>query len=114
MARMPEAKLPLPRFTTEGEEAQYWETHSAASMWEKLAPGKPVKLLPSLSRSIRERQRARKAAVSVRLDPDQIEKVKEIAARKSIDYRTQLRLWITEGIQREGGAARARAVRPAG
>jgi hypothetical protein len=114
MPKMPEAELPLPKFESEEEEAQYWETHSVASIWQKLPRGKAAPLLPSLSRGIRERQVARKAAVSVRLDPDQIEKVKEIAARKSIDYRAQLQLWITEGIQREHGRSRprSRASRP--
>ena len=51
---------------------------------------------------IRDRyQRRRKSAISIRLDPDQITTAKTIAARKSIGYQTQLRLWIAEGIQRE-------------
>ena len=106
---MPEGKLPLPKFESEEEEAEYWETHSVAGIWQKLPRGESPPLLPSLSRRIRERQAARKAAVSVRLDPDQIEKAKEIAARKSIDYRAQLLLWITEGIQREHGRSRPRS-----
>lgn len=109
MPRMPEAKLPLPKFESEEAEAQYWETHSVAGIWQKLPRGKFTPLLPALSRSIRERQAARKAAISLRLDSDQIEKAKEIAARKSIDYRAQLRLWITEGIQREHGRSRPRS-----
>jgi hypothetical protein len=90
MRRIPEARLPLPKFASE-EETRYWETHSAAAIWEKLPRGKSVKLLPSLSSALRERQAPRKAAVSVRLDREQLEKAKEIAARKSIDYRTTSR-----------------------
>jgi hypothetical protein len=78
MRRIPEAKLPLPKFASEEEEARYWATHSAAGVWEKLPRGKPVKLLPSLARAIRDRQALRKAAVSVRLGPDEIERVKKI------------------------------------
>jgi hypothetical protein len=77
MPRMPEAKLPLPKFANEEEEVRYWETHSAAEVWDKLPRVKSVKLIRS-------------------------EKAKRIAARKSIAYQTQLRLWIAEGIRREG------------
>jgi predicted DNA binding CopG/RHH family protein len=52
---------------------------------------------------MRERHRRRKTVISLRLDPDQIDKAKKVAARKSIGYQTQLRLWIAQGIQREAG-----------
>ena len=99
---MPEAKLPLPKFANEEEEVRYWETHSAAEVWDKLPAVKSVKLASSLGQSIRERWASRKAAVSIRLEREQIEKAKRIAARKSIGYQTQLRLWIANGIRREG------------
>ena len=50
---------------------------------------------------MRERYERRKAAISLRLEPEQFAKAKRIARRKSIGYQTQLRLWIAEGIRRE-------------
>jgi hypothetical protein len=47
------------------------------------------------------RERYRKSLVQVSLTPDQIAQAKSIAAHNSIDYKTQLRLWIAERIQRE-------------
>jgi hypothetical protein len=44
---------------------------------------------------------AAKAAISIRLAPEQIAAAKKIAAAKSVGYQTQLRMWIAEGIQRE-------------
>ena len=101
MPKMPEAKLPLPKFKSEEDEARYWETHSIADIWDKLTPVKPIKLSPAQSKAIRERHAARKAAISIRLESAQIREARRIAARKSIGYQTQLRLWIAEGIRRE-------------
>ena len=99
MPRMPEAKLPLPRFANEQEEARYWETHSIAAIWDKLPPARSVKLSPALSKSIRERHK--QATASVPLDTKEVAAAKRIAKRKSIAYEALLRLWIAEGIRRE-------------
>ncbi len=102
MPRMPEAKLPLPKFANEREEARYWETHSVAAIWDKLPPARSVKLSPALSKSIRESHLRRKqATASVPLDTNEVVAAKRIAKRKSIAYEAQLRLWIAEGIRRE-------------
>lgn len=101
MRKMPEAKLPLPRFKNESEAAEYFGTHSVADIWDKLPPGRPVKLSRKLSKAVRERHARGKTAISIRLEPEQIIRAKRIAQRKSVGYQTQLRLWIAEGIQRE-------------
>ncbi len=52
--------------------------------------------------AIRERHAKVERPISIRLVPEQIAAAKKIAARKSVGYQTQLRMWIAEGIQREG------------
>lgn len=106
MKELAEAEWPLPDFPDDEAAAQYFETHSLANIWDKLKPVSPSKLAPEQSRKIRERHAQHKAAISIRLQPDQIEAAKEIAARKSIGYQTQLRLWIAEGIRREAGGSK--------
>lgn len=101
MRDLPPAKLPLPKFANEEEEARYWETHSVAEIWDQLKPVRPFKLPPEQVKAIRERCQRRKQAISLRLESRQILQAKRIARRKSIGYQTQLRLWIAEGIQRE-------------
>ena len=101
MRDLPPAKLPLPKFANEEEEARYWGTHSVADIWDKLPRARPVKLAPALSKAIRDRHARRKAAISIHLEPYEIFQAKRIAKRKSIGYQTQLRLWIAEGIRRE-------------
>jgi hypothetical protein len=43
--------------------------------------------------------------ISIRLAKEQIAAAKKIAARKSVGYPTQLRMWIAEGIRRESKRA---------
>ena len=89
----------LPNFASEAEAANWFDTHDISQIWDQLLPVRPFKLPPEQRRMIRARHR--KSLVSVSLTPDQIAQAKTIAARKSIGYQTQLRLWIAEGIQRE-------------
>ena len=103
--RLPSAKLPLPKFRSEKEAAEYFDGHSVSAIWDQLAEVKPAKLSSALAKKIRERHTRAKAAISIRLEPDQIEAAKHIAAAKSVGYQTQLRMWIAEGIRREGKRA---------
>ena len=95
------AKLPLPKFRSDKEAAEYFETHSMAEVWDQLPAANPAKLSAALANSIRERHAAAKSPISIRLVPEQIAAAKRIAAAKSVGYQTQLRMWIAEGIRRE-------------
>jgi predicted DNA binding CopG/RHH family protein len=99
--KLPSAKLPLPKFRSDREAAEYFDTHSIADIWDQLPPAKPAKLSAALSKSVRERHAAAKSPISIRLAPEQIAAAKKIAAAKSVGYQTQLRMWIAEAIQRE-------------
>lgn len=101
MAKKTKARPVIPRFTSEREAADWFASHSAEEFWHELLPARPIKLPREQVEAMRQRHRRRKTAISLRLDPDQIEKAQKIASRKSIGYQTQLRLWIAEGIQRE-------------
>jgi predicted DNA binding CopG/RHH family protein len=104
--KLASAKIPLPEFRSDIEAAEYFETHSIADTWDQLPEGKQAKPTAALDKSIRERHARAKAPISIRLVPDQIEAAKKIAAAKSVGYQTQLRMWIAEGIRREGKQAR--------
>ena len=95
------------RLKTEREIAEFFDTHSTHELWDTLKPVRQLKMPPEQVKRIHERHEQRKAkdAISLRLEQEQIDKAKKIAARKSIGYQTQLRLWIAEGIQRESRKA---------
>jgi predicted DNA binding CopG/RHH family protein len=94
------SKLPLPKFRSDEEAAEYFDTHSIAEIWDKLPQVEAPKLSKKLDESIRN-GRAAKSPISIRLDAEQIAAAKKIAAVKSVGYQTQLRMWIAEGIRRE-------------
>jgi len=99
------AKTPLPRFRSENEAADYFQTHSFAEVWNQLPEAKPVRPSKAQEKSIRERHTAVKSPISIRLGPEQIAAAKKIAGAKSVGYQTQLRMWIAEGIRREAKRA---------
>ena len=99
---LPSAKTPLPKFASDEAAAEYLAVHSVADLWNQLPVAKPVKLSKTLAKSIPERHSANKSPISIRLGPEQIVAAKKIASAKSVGYQTQLRMWIAEGIRREG------------
>ena len=99
------AKSPLPKFQSDREAADYFETHSVASVRDQLPEAPQAKPSPALARKIRDRHARAKSPISLRLAPEQIVAAKHIAAAKSVGYQTQLRMWIAEGIRREAKRA---------
>jgi hypothetical protein len=99
------ATPPLPNFRSDEAAAEYFETHSVAEVWDGLPEGKPGKPSKALAKAIGERHAAAKSPISIRLGAEQIAAAKKIAAAKSVGYQTQLRMWIAEGIRREGKRA---------
>jgi predicted DNA binding CopG/RHH family protein len=95
------AKSPLPTFQSDREAAEYFESHSVASVWDQLPEAPHAKPSPALATKIRDRHVRAKSPISIRLAPEQIAAAKHIAAAKSVGYQTQLRMWIAEGIRRE-------------
>ena len=99
--KLASAKAPLPKFRSDKEAAEYFESHSVIDLWGHLPTGRSAKPTAVLEQSIRERHAGRKSPISLCLDPRQIAAAKKIAAAKSVGYQTQLRMWIAEGIRRE-------------
>jgi predicted DNA binding CopG/RHH family protein len=95
------AKSPLPKFDSDKEAAEYFESHSMADVWDQLPAATRAKPSAALAKPIRERRERAKSSILIRLVPGQIAAAKKIAAKKSVGYQTQLRMWIAEGIRRE-------------
>ena len=103
--KLPLAKAPLPKLRSDQAAARYFDSHSVAGVWSQLPAAKPARPSAALAKSIRERHPRAKSPISLRLAPEQIEAAKRIAAKKSVGYQTQLRMWIVEGIRREAKRA---------
>ena len=103
--KLPPAKLPLAKFKSDQEAAEFFEGHSVAGVWDQLPEARQANPSTALAKTILERHARAKAAISLRLTPEQIEAAKHIAAAKSVGDQTQLRMWIAEGIRREAKRA---------
>src|ERR1039457_1709067 len=103
--RLSLAKSPLPKIQSDQEAAEYFESHSVAGVWDRLPEAPQAKPSAALARKIRDRHAGAKSPISLRLSPEQIAAAKHIAAAKSFGYQTQLRMWIADGIRREGKRA---------
>ena len=99
--RLSAARLPLPKFQSDRDAADYFENHTVAGVWDQLPEAPPAKPSPALGKNILDRRAHTKSPISLRLTPEQIAAAKHIAAAKSVGYQTQLRMWIAEGIRRE-------------
>jgi predicted DNA binding CopG/RHH family protein len=95
------ARMPLPKFASDKESAEYFDSHSVGEVWDRLGEGDAAAPAKRLADAIRKRHVQAKSPISIRLAPEQIAVAKKIAASKSVGYQTQLRMWIAEGIRRE-------------
>jgi predicted DNA binding CopG/RHH family protein len=84
-------KLKLPEFSTEQEEAEFWDTHDST---DYIAATEPVEV-------VFEDARPAKKQISLRLEPAVIERLKIIARRKGFGYQTMIRLWVMERLEQE-------------
>ncbi|MGQ9555400.1 MAG: CopG family antitoxin [Anaerolineae bacterium] len=84
--------MKLPEFTNDQEEAQFWDSHDST---EFLAETEPVDITFVDTRPPKKQ-------ISLRLDPDTIERLKAIAERKGIGYQTLIRIWVMEKLGQEG------------
>lgn len=103
----------IPRFESEDDEAEFWDTHSTVDYLEDSEP-LSVEVSPDLKAAVQARAKQR---VTLRLERSQISAAKAIARKKGLPYQTLIRMWIHEAIQRElaaspAGARRARTRRP--
>jgi predicted DNA binding CopG/RHH family protein len=74
----------IPRFKTDKEAAKFWDTHSFAGYAEDAASTK-IRFVKKTKKSI-----------TVRLDPEDIARVGEIAEKKGLNYTALIRMWIKE------------------
>ena len=96
--------LELPAFTNENEEAAWWASRQGREFLKKKVatsakkPGKGSRLVSQLNR-------APSVQIALRLPEPDVEKAREIAARKGIGYQTLLKMLVHEGLRREARRA---------
>ena len=74
----------IPEFATLEEEAAFWDTHSTADYEAEFKPVR-VRFAKRLS-----------TGVTIRLDPDTLEKLRTLAHEQGIGPTTLIRMWVLE------------------
>ncbi len=82
-------KETIPKFGTLSEESEFWDGQDATGYFDFDRPVKTKIDIP------------RKKMVTLRMEPELIDGIKELAARKSKRYQPMIREWIQERYLRE-------------
>jgi predicted DNA binding CopG/RHH family protein len=81
------AKIPV--FKSEKEEREFWDTHSSADYWEDMEECSDAFKKPKLK------------SVSLKLDPNILEKIKVVAHKRGLSYNALIRYLLSKGLERE-------------
>jgi predicted DNA binding CopG/RHH family protein len=87
MTKKTTTKKHIPAFASIEEEAAFWDTHSTADYEDEFKPVR-VRFAKKLSHGL-----------TIRLDPDTLEKVRAEAAEKGIGATTLIRMWVLEHVK---------------
>ncbi|MCH8868700.1 MAG: hypothetical protein IIC85_03245 [Chloroflexi bacterium] len=83
-ARKQEPKARIPKFSSIEGEAEFWDTHDTTEFESEFRPV-DVKVAKRLSKGI-----------TIRLDPDTMKRVRELASNRGIGPTTLIRMWVVE------------------
>jgi predicted DNA binding CopG/RHH family protein len=84
----------ISEFASIEEEAKFWDTHSTADYEDEFTPVR-VRFGKRLS-----------SGVSIRLDPDTLEKLRTLAQEHGIGRTTLIRMWVLERLKEQEPSAR--------
>jgi predicted DNA binding CopG/RHH family protein len=94
----------IPKFKSEQEEREFWDTHDFTDYLDDTEPVKSFTLTDELKKKIEEKKKKRH--LTIRINQKEIDQAKLFAEEKGIGYQTLMRMWIIEGIRREQKAAK--------
>ena len=85
----------LPEFKSEQEESEFWDSHELTDYLDETAPV-DVQFVDA---------RPRKTLISLRMPPEVIAQLKDLAHARGIGYQTLIRMWVMERLTMEGAGA---------
>ena len=91
---MPKKQIPIPKFRTEAEEAQWWDSHADAAteiMQRALKSGKARRAVPLKT-------------VTMRLPVPDIKTARDLAHEKGLPYQTYIKMLLHEALKKERSA----------
>jgi predicted DNA binding CopG/RHH family protein len=88
MTKKTTTKNRIPEFASIEEEAAFWDTHSTADYEDEFKPVR-VRFAKKLSEGL-----------TIRLDPDTLERVRAEAHERGIGATTLIRMWVLEHVRK--------------
>ena len=91
---MPQKPITIPKFRTEAEEAEWWDSHPDAAtemMKQALKSGKATRLVPLNT-------------VTMRLPVPDIIAAQDLAHKKGLPYQTYIKILLHEALKKERSA----------
>ena len=96
-------KLEMPKFSTEDEEADWWASPAGrAYVKQKTAAARLKGTKAAGSSLVAKLNKKTSVQIAIRVPQADIKRAREIAGRKGIGYQTLLKIFVHEGLQREG------------
>jgi predicted DNA binding CopG/RHH family protein len=98
MAKSKRRLKPIPKFTSEGEERHFWETHDSAAYvdWSNAS----VVSLPSLKPSTE--------TISLRLPAPLLSDLKALANKRDVPYQSLLKVFVADRVSEEWRSSKYR------
>ena len=97
--------IELPAFSNEGEEASWWASRQGRAFLKQQSAAVPQKRATRGSHLVARLNRTRSVQIALRLPEPDLERARELAARKGIGYQTLLKMLVHEGLRREARRA---------
>jgi predicted DNA binding CopG/RHH family protein len=100
-------KMVIPRFGSTSAEALWFDKNRKrleADMTRRLAAGDTVTLVEALAQSA-AKENAKLKPVTIRMQPDDLEIARRLAAAKGLPYQTYIKVLLREALRRESRKA---------
>jgi predicted DNA binding CopG/RHH family protein len=90
---------PIPRFKTEAEEREFWESHDSTDYldWSKARRVRFPNLKPSTT------------AISLRLPEHMLERIKLAANKRDVPYQSLIKVWLNEKLDADEAIVRKKS-----
>jgi CopG antitoxin of type II toxin-antitoxin system len=100
---MSKKTLQMPRFKSEGQEADWWASPSGREyVRQKSAAAQSRGARASGSSLVAKLNQKKSVQIAIRLPGTDLAQARKIAERKGIGYQTLLKMLVREGLAREG------------
>ena len=91
---MPKKQIAIPKFRTEAEEAQWWDSH----------PDAATEIMQRALKSGKARRAAPLKTVTMRLPMPDIKTAQDLAHEKGLPYQTYIKMLLHEALKKERSA----------